>query len=247
MKGTHMLANILNRSWKVSPEQAKAIVNDSLSRRKILVGGSMVCLGAALTGCVNGKIDIATLTPTLVQYASDIAAALKTALAALSSVSGLPPAVSSVLGTISSLVSNISSVASGISTSTLVSTATGSISAIVNDFNQIVSSIVANPVIQTALSATTFGWAVYAVPAVLSLLEQAVGLVTSIINPPAPTVTPVIPASTRWHARIVERVGATGSPGWGDPGLYEHWKVGGALVLDPSTADLILQDIAQGN
>ena len=85
-----MLTDILNRSWKVSPEQASVLVKDVLSRRKVLYQGAMVSAGLMLAACAG--IDFSTIGPAVAGDLADIAAALSTGLGALGSLSGQLPA-----------------------------------------------------------------------------------------------------------------------------------------------------------
>jgi hypothetical protein len=190
----------------------------NLTRRKLL-GSTAVLLGAyAVTGA--SCASFATLAPTIVEYITNTANALKASLGVLAGIANLPATWSATLMQIQGWVADIGTIAGGISTGTLVSTATGGIVNVVNDFNQIVQSILSNPIVVAAVSSTSFGWALSAASVLLPLIEAAVNVVVNIVSPPAPTPIPA-PASSRMTARLT-------------------------ATLDPNTANLILQEIAAG-
>lgn len=175
-----MTADILNRPWK-------------LSRRSLLASAAIVPLAAC------GVIDLATLGQVVAGDVQQIASALSVGLTGLGALGELLPAGwTDVLALVSRYVGDISAIAGGISSATLVSTAGGGIANLIHDFNQIVQAIVANPVIATLVAGTGFGWALYVVPALLTLIEQAVKLVISIAQPPVPVQAP--PAAARLRA-----------------------------------------------
>ena len=218
-----MFAQILNRPWKVSAEQAQAICNTEMSRRKVFFGGAMVAVGVVLAGCTGWNGDVATLTKTVVDYVTNTAGALLTSLAGITAIQGLPASWAATLATIKSLVTAIQSIAAGISTTTLVSTASGAITSFVTDFNAIVNAILANPIVSAAVSGTGFGWALSLATFVLPLVEQAVQVVIALVIPPTPTP---LPAPVAAHRLMTVRLNAA--------------------TMDPATANQLLAAIAAG-
>lgn len=217
-----MLTDILNRSWKVSPEQASVLVKDVLSRRKVLYQGAMVSAGLMLAACAG--IDFSTIGPAVAGDLADIAAALSTGLGALGSLSGqLPAGWAATLQQITTWVTDLQAIASGLSSTSLVSTAGGSISNFIHDFNAIVEAIISNPVVSALVSGTGFGWALSAASVLLPIAEQVAKILINIVMPPAPT--PVSTAQAA-HPRMAMRLA--------EP------------INNPDTARLILKAIIAG-
>jgi hypothetical protein len=201
-----MIAQILNRPWRVSHEQAREINHDVLSRRKVLFGGAMVSAAVALSACsLTGPIDFATVGPIIANDVQLITSAFGSGLAELGALSGsLPAGWADVLGQVSKYVGDIGSIAGTISATSLVSTAGGNIANMVHDFNQIVQAIIANPAVAALVSGTGFGWALPAAAVLFQLIDEGVKLALSIATPPTPTPVPPVtpPAAT---ARLRKR------------------------------------------
>jgi len=216
-----MFAQILNRTWKVSPEQGAAIVKDALSRRKVLVGGAMVSAGVVLAAC---GINLATLTPTIAGYIQDGAQALQNGLTALGNLGGnLPAGWAATIQTITGYVTAIKGIASGVSATSLVATVGTDISNYIHDFNAIAEAILANPAVVALVSTTSFGWALSALSVLLPIVEQAVNLVINIVVPPAPVPVPA-PA----------------------PAAHRMMRMKLAAPMDPATAAEVIHAIAVG-